>query len=94
MMWQPPVPEEDEPEPEIRGMGKNLRQAGERVSAGPASKRPPAGKANAKPPPDQRYVRRKFGFQRMDGQTLVAGEKVYKRQGNAFVRVGRVKPAK
>jgi hypothetical protein len=57
----------------------------------PQHPRPRAhAKAQGKPSPGQKYVRRKFGFQRVDGLTLVAGEKVYKREGNAFVRVGRV----
>ena len=51
----------------------------------------PRPRAHTKPRPDQRYVRRKFGFQRMDGQTLVAGEKLYQRVGNAFVACGRVR---
>ena len=46
-----------------------------------------------KPKPGQRYVRRKFGFLRVDGLALAPGEKLYQRQGNAFVRVGRVPKA-
>jgi hypothetical protein len=46
--------------------------------------------ARTKPSPNQRYVRRGTGFRRVEEQELVAGERLYQRVGNAFVRSGRV----
>jgi hypothetical protein len=57
-------------------------------------KRPPKPKSTKpKPAVGQRFVRRGFAFRKVEDQEpLIANEKIYKRVGNAFVRVGRAKP--
>ena len=45
-----------------------------------------------KPKPNQRYIRRGVSWKRIEGLMLQPGEKIYKRQGNAFVACGRVPP--
>jgi hypothetical protein len=50
-------------------------------------------RAHVKPKPSQRYLRRGFAFKRIEQEEPIAGERVFKRQGNAFVRCGRVPPS-
>ena len=81
----------------------NLRQVNAKYAAGTqrerddadasegegVSPRPHAGKP--KPATGQKYVRRGYAFRRIEEQEpLFPGEKLFKRVGNAFVRVGRV----
>ena len=86
------------------GVGKNLMKrpprerskaqyppAQEEWTPGTQSLHP---KAKAAAKPNQRYVRRSFGFKRLDGLPLVPGEKIYKSVGDAFVSCGRVKEEK
>jgi hypothetical protein len=56
----------------------------------PARVRKPTRAKASKPNAQQRYVRRSYGFQRIEEQELKPREKPYRRDGNAFVRCGRV----
>jgi hypothetical protein len=73
------------------------KQADANGSAGPEEPTPAPMRKPPRPKPsaDQRYVRRGYGFQRMEEQELVPGEHLYARKAGspAFVRVGRVSVA-